>query len=524
MLKSGNATERDAAASRAARPAAADFFEMSLDNLCVVGFDGHFVRVNPSWSRTLGWSAEELMARPSIELVHPDDREPTLAARARLHEGVALGMLRNRYVCKDGTYRWFEWRSVASRDHGVVYAAARDVTEQFQAEERLRASIEQQEQLQQQLLFADRMAAVGTLAAGSAHEINNPLAAVATNIALLLEELRTLGEAVPAAQLAEMTQMALEVRTGAEKIRKIVRGLKTFARAAEDRPVVVDVHQVIELAVTLTANEIQQRARLVKELGPTPPIIADDARLGQVFINLLINAAQAIPEGASSDHEIRIVTSTDAEGRAVIEVRDTGDGIPAAALPRVFDPFFTTKPVGLGTGLGLSICHNIVTSMGGLLSVTSEPGLGTRFRTVLPPAPATAAEVAAPAALAPAPPARGAVLVVDDEPSIGIAMRRLLKDHDVTTTTRASDALQLLDAGRHFDVILSDLMMPEMSGMEFHDELARRYPAVAERVVFISGGAFTGTANAFLDRVTNVRLEKPFDAKTVRAIVQRFVK
>lgn len=505
-------------------PAASDFFEMSLDNLCIVGFDGYFLRVNPSWTRTLGWTVEELMARPSIELVHPDDRERTLASRRRLHEGRPLTSLRNRYLCKDGTHRWFEWRSVAEIERGVVYAAARDINDQILAEEQLREAKEQQEKLQQQLLFADRMASVGTLAAGSAHEINSPLATVTANISMLLEELRSLTDLVPVERLTELTQMATEVRAGAEKIRKVVRGLKTFSRVTEERLAVVEVKQVVELAVTLTANEIQHRARLVKDYGPTPQILADDARLGQVFINLLVNAAQAIPEGASTTNEIRITTSTDAAGHAVIEIHDTGPGIPPALIDRVFDPFFTTKPIGVGTGLGLSICHNVVTAMGGQLAVDSAPGRGTSFRISLPPA------AAAPAAGAPeavneiTAEARGAVLVVDDDPSVGVALRRVLRAHDVTITTRAQEVLDFLDAGKRFDVILSDLMMPEMSGMELHDELSRRFPEVAARVVFISGGAFTTAANTFLDRVPNVRLEKPFDAQTVRAIVQQFVK
>jgi two-component system, cell cycle sensor histidine kinase and response regulator CckA len=412
--------------ARAAVPAASDFFEMSLDNLCIVDFEGYFIRVNPSWTRTLGWTTEELLGMPSIEVVHPEDRDRTLAARAQLHEGGSIGALRNRYLCKDGSIRWFEWRSIAEPGRRVVFAAARDITEQLLAEERLRESKENEEKLQQQLLFADRMAAVGTLAAGSAHEINNPLTAVTTNLSLLLEELAALGDTVPAAQRAELTELASEARTGAERIRKIVRGLKTFARAAEERPAVVDLQRVIELAVTLTSNEIQHRARLVKEYGDTPPVMADDARLGQVFINLLVNAVQAIPEGESTQHEIRIVTSTDGDGRAVIEIRDTGRGIPEALLQRVFDPFFTTKPVGVGTGLGLSICHNIVTSMGGQLSVASELGRGTSFRVVLPPASAEDHQVAAPTVPTTAAPHRGAVLVVDDEPAVGTVLRRVL--------------------------------------------------------------------------------------------------
>lgn len=500
-----------------------DFFEMSLDHLCVAGLDGFLKRVNPSWTRTLGWTPEELMSRPSVEFVHPEDRDATLAGRGRLAAGTAMGPLTNRYLCKDGTYRWFEWRSVARPERGLVYAAARDVTEGKLAEERLREAQALQDKLQRQLVFADRMASVGTLAAGVAHEINNPLGAVAANIALIIEEL---GDGSCSESTSELREMAGEVEEGVERIRKIVRGLKTFSRAEQERRAVMDVRPVLELAINMTFNEIRHRARLVKDYGPTPMIEADDARVAQVMINLLVNAAQALPEGDSASNEIRIVTSTDAAGRAVIEVRDTGAGIPRAVVNRIFDPFFTTKPIGTGTGLGLSICHTIVTGMGGEITVESEEGRGTTFRVAIP----GVAKVTLAAADAPVRPqqqeamACAAVLVVDDEPSIGVVVRRVLRNHQVQVASSARKALELLESGERFDVILSDLMMPEMSGMDFYDELTRRFPEAAGRVIFLSGGAFTPRAHAFLDRVTNPRLEKPFDTRLLRELVQQLVR
>src|SRR5450432_1813304 len=152
-----------------------DFFEMSLDNLCVAGIDGYFKRVNPSWTRTLGWTAAELLSRPSVEFVHPDDRASTLVGRKQLQMGSAMGPLTNRYQCKDGSFRWFEWRSIAHLDRGLVYASARDITEQKLIEARLSEATLRERDLHRQLTIADRMASVGTLAGGVAHEINNPL-------------------------------------------------------------------------------------------------------------------------------------------------------------------------------------------------------------------------------------------------------------------------------------------------------------------------------------------------------------
>jgi PAS domain S-box-containing protein len=500
---------------------AEDFFDMSLDNLCVAGFDGCFKRINPSWTTTLGWTSEELLSRPSIEFVHPDDRAETLARRQRLTVGAAMGPLINRYRCKDGTYRWFEWRSVAHADRGLVYASARDITEQKHAAERLAEANEIREKMQRQLVFADRMASVGTLAAGIAHEINNPLGTVVANVAMMLEVLEA-AAAPSREQLTELREMAVDVAAGAERIRTIVRGLKTFSRPEQARPAVIDPRRVLELSIDMTINEIRHRARLVKDFGPIPLVDGDEARLGQVFVNLLVNAAQALPEGETAANEIRLVTSTDAAGRAVVEVRDTGAGIPAAIIDRVFDPFFTTKPVGVGTGLGLSICHNNVEAMGGEITVKSEEGRGTTFRVVLPAASAAVVEAVAP----PVPRAAKAcasVLVVDDEPAIGLVLRRVLREHEVKVVSTAKEALALLGAGAHFDVILSDLMMPEMTGMDFHEELTRHFPEVAARVVFVSGGAFTPAARAFLARVPNLRIDKPFDPASVRELIQRLV-
>ena len=385
------------------------------------------------------------------------------------------------------------------------------------------SDVSEQLKLQQRLAVSDRMASVGTLAAGMAHEINNPLSFVTANLDLVIEELRVVAGGSPSGRLKELEGMAVDARDGAERIRRIVRGLMTFSRADEERRIVIDVKPVLDLSVNLAFNEIRHRAQLVKEYGETPLIVADDARLGQVFINLLVNAAQAIGEGKMEANEIRIATRTEA-GRAVVEIRDTGPGIPAELIDRVFDPFFTTKALGLGTGLGLSICRNLVTGMGGEISAKNNPGRGTTFRVVLPAAPPP--PESRPGALAETPPAprRAVVLVVDDEPSVGIVLTRVLRDHDVTVVTKAKDALALLGSGRHFDVILSDLMMPEMSGMDFYDELIRQNLEAAERVVFISGGVFTPGASEFLDRVGNERLSKPFDTNGLRALVQRFIK
>lgn len=496
-----------------------DFFEMSLDAACVAGFDGYFKRVNEAWTRMLGWTKEELLARPVIDFVHPDDRAGVLAGRARLKAGKEMGPLVNRYRHRDGSYRWFEWRSVAAPERELVFAVARDITERKLAEQRLREAEEREVSLQRQLQFADRMASVGTLAAGAAHEINNPLAYVTANIAMILEVVEGLADE----PFATLREMALDVQEGAWRIRKIVGGLKSFSHPGDPQLAVIDVAPVVERSIAMTSNQIRHRARLVTEFGDTPLVEADETRLGQVFVNLLVNAAQAIAEGATAENEIRVVTSTDPDGRACIDICDTGVGIPPADLDRVFDPFFTTKPVGEGTGLGLSMCHTIVAGLGGEVVVTSEQGRGTTFRVVLPAARVHPSEAPAESLAAAPSTARAAVLVVDDEPAVGRALNRSLRDHAVTSVTTASEALSLLEAGERFDVIFCDLMMPEMSAEDFYGELARGFPGVVDKVIFVSGGAFTASARAFLERVPNEFLEKPFDLQRIRELLSRGV-
>jgi signal transduction histidine kinase len=235
------------------------------------------------------------------------------------------------------------------------------------------------------------MVAVGTLAAGVAHEINNPLAFVNANLGFALETLEALPPSAGATPEAwtrafEDCRIALrEASTGAAQVRRIVQDLKMLSRSTEDRPVPIDVSVALEAALRLARCDLRQRARVTTRIDELPPILGDESRVSQVFLNLLVNAAQAIPEGRPDDHEIEIRLGVE-EGRVVLRVRDTGCGIPEENLRRIFDPFFTTKPVGVGTGLGLAISHRIVTALGGEIEVESTVGRGSTFRVAFPAA------------------------------------------------------------------------------------------------------------------------------------------
>jgi signal transduction histidine kinase/CheY-like chemotaxis protein len=379
----------------------------------------------------------------------------------------------------------------------------------------------EREKLQQRLLFSGRMASVGTLASGVAHEINNPLAFVLANVGFVLEELQ--GPApLTQAQRDECVKALSDVEEGAKRVQRIVRDLRTFSRSDEEQRGPVDLHAVLESSLAIAQNELKHRAKLVRELQPVPAVIANPTRLGQVFLNLLLNAAHAIPEGAAGTHEVRVRTRLEPRG-AIVEVEDTGSGMTPEVRKRIFDPFFTTKPQGEGTGLGLAICHGIITGLGGDIEVETQPGQGSTFRVLLPPAAAPALQAAgAPAAATTS--RRGKVLVIDDEQLVCNSVRRTLgAEHDVEAATRVADALARFDAGARYDVILCDVMMPELSGMELLHALEQKVPAQAKRVVFLTGGAFAPKAVAFLAAVQNVVLEKPYSPAALRALVRERV-
>jgi CheY-like chemotaxis protein len=285
------------------------------------------------------------------------------------------------------------------------------------------------------------------------------------------------------------------------------------------------MQRVIESSLRMAWNEIRHRAQLVREYTDVPPVEANESRLGQVFLNLIVNAAQALPDGYANENQIRVRTRVDELGRVVAEIEDTGPGIPPEVLPRLFTPFFTTKPRGLGTGLGLSICKRIITSFGGDISVETQLGRGTVFRVTLDATERRPSVRPMTRSRVPAAPRRGRVLIVDDDERSALAVSRALDpEHDVATSHDADEALARISAQSDpFDVIICDMMMPVKTGVEFFADLAQRVPEQEKRIIFLTGGAFTVKAREFLDHVPNLRLEKPFDAIALRAMVNQLV-
>lgn len=470
---------------------------------------GDVVYANQRMLDYLGYgSAEELKTKTGFSLTHPDDRTivaemtaqlmvsgepapPTELRFLRGDEGIVTGEVVAIPLHFDGrpSHLWM----------------IRDLTERTE--------------MQAQLVLADRMASVGTLAAGVAHELNNPLAYVLSNLALTREEL----EKEPDEEGVELIRQQIdEAIHGARRMGDIVRDLKTFSRGHDELESSVDVTDVLVSSINMCWNEIRHRACLEKDFAEVPAVKVNESRLGQVFLNLLINAAQAMPEEPSAGNRIHVRVGQTNDGWVEVVVEDTGRGIPAEHMSRIFDPFFTTKQDGEGTGLGLAICRNIVTNAGGQIQVQSKVGEGTSFVVRLPAASGQPRRVVR--SMAPKPEGTGArakVLVVDDEHLVGRSIRRALRGHDVEVLSSGEEAIQRLCDGNapEHDIVFCDLMMPEVSGMDVFETVNAQRPDIGRRFVFMTGGAFTPRARSFLENTPNECLEKPFDLRRIRSLV-----
>ncbi|XSE99378.1 ATP-binding protein [Pseudomyxococcus flavus] len=443
----------------------------------------------------------------------------------------------------------FEWRAAPGRWHevhawganGNLSVFGRDITARKKAEAERDVLLSQEQSgrreaealvhertrelmtARERLVQSEKLAMAGQLAAGVGHEINNPLSYVVGNLQFALEQLephasRPGASDALARALHEAMEALREAKEGAERIRTTVRDLQTFARAEEPRLSPVDVHAALEFGLSMAMPHLRHRARVEKNLGDVPTVMAHETRLGQVFLQLLLNAAQAIPEGDVARYEVTLSTWRDG-ATVVVEVADNGHGMAPEVLDRAFEPFFTTRPLGEGAGLGLSTSLGLVRSMGGELSATSAPGVGSVFQVRLP-----TTDAAAPAT-GPVEgrelPGRKRVLVVDDEPLLAAVLGRVLGTrHEVVVVHSGREALDLLASDARFDRVFCDLMMDGLTGMDVYDVLSARQPEVLSRFVFMTGGAFSERARTFLQSVPLPRIEKPFELGALHALVE----
>ncbi|EPX59153.1 hypothetical protein D187_003057 [Cystobacter fuscus DSM 2262] len=327
--------------------------------------------VNSALCRLVGRPASELLGQRSIDVMPEYQEQSAWEQDEQSFASGQPGESEQSFIDSTGMSRTILTRRAVfpgADGQPSLVSVLRDLTER--------------KRLETQLRLADRMTSMGTLAASVAHEINNPLSSVCANLSYLGEQLS--GDTFSPELLPELREVLVETEEGASRVRSIVQDLKSFARGDEEHQGPIDVHRVIESSLRLVRNELQRyNAQLERVLEPVPPVLGNASRLGQVLVNLLVNAMQAFPEARSENNRIRVITRMEAPRRVVVEVEDNGKGMSQEVIERIFDPFFTTKPVGVGTGLGLAICHTIVQSMGGEIDVRSMPGRGTTFMLVL---------------------------------------------------------------------------------------------------------------------------------------------
>jgi two-component system cell cycle sensor histidine kinase/response regulator CckA len=486
---------------------------------------GRINYMNPVAEALTGWSADQALGRMSEEVLRlaRDDRGRTPMAsplQVVLDEGRPLnvdGILvraagQDRFISDSATPIFGDGGSVL----GAVMVF-RDVSEQ--------------RRLQRQLEQADRLASVGMMAAGVAHEVNNPLTFILSNITFALEEVRRHmgqpGTPENRSWLKEVEGALADAQEGTNRIAKIVTDLKAFTRPAAESAETADLNEVLGWSLDVAGHEIEALGRVVRRFGDVPPVAASAARLGQVFVNLIINAAHALNPERRETNEISLTSHTDAQGRAVAEIRDNGCGMTPEVIEKAFDAFFTTKPVGQGTGLGLSVSRGIVQSFGGTITFESGPGRGTLARVVIPASasksPTTASEEPPVELVVPSSLLRGYLLVVHDEPLVRSSLRRVLGgQHAIASPKSFPEALALITGGMRFDVIVCDLSAGQ-AGRRLYEEVQRRDPRQAERMVFLTGCSSTPETAAFLASIPNRRIGQPADVKELRDLVNELL-
>ena len=490
---------------RASNAKATAMLDAMPDMMFRLSADGVYLDVHAERPDMLAAPRDEILGRRVHDIFGAESGRLAVDVIGRALETREVQRIEFTLEMAGGT-RQHEARIVASGSDEVL-AIVRDITDT--------------KLLQARLALADRLAALGTLSAGVAHEINNPLTYILIGIESVLKELRRRGPDEPVGSrlevLVERLQGAME---GARRVRRIVSDLRTFGRADEEEERLIDPRAVLDAAASMVDSHIRYRARLLRDYQEVPQILGNHDRLVQVFVNLLLNAAQAVGEGGTSRNHIRIATRTDGEGRVVIEVEDSGAGIPVADLGQIFDPFFTTKPVGEGTGLGLWVCHSIVTGHGGSIAVDSREGEGTTFTVTLPagspPVDSDADREDEELIALPS----GRILIIDDDEQVAHSLAILFEGSDITVMTSGREAVEKLAAGARFDWIFCDLMMPDLSGMDVYEQTRQANPGLERRFVFMTGGIFTPRARDFVSRVPNPCLSKPFHPRQVVAALR----
>lgn len=466
-----------------------------------VDFAARIRDVNATACRRLGYTREELL-RMSIRDLSPNHDPSKWADRWG-------------NVAREGSARFESFQRGRAGDVFPVDVSLTFLDGHGRGEDFICSfvrDLSERKRMEANLLVADRLHALGVLAAETLHEMAQPIAVIAGCVGAAETELGRPDDTPDRARLHDILRDAADA---VHRLRRTMGQLQAFSRgeaASTPRPVPTCLDDVVDRAHRMTSRLIEGTALVERTGAGGVWVMGDSLRLVQVAVNLLMNAQQAMPERARDANRIGIeVARRGAE--AHLCVRDNGEGIAPALLPRIFDPFFTTKPTGVGTGLGLSVSHGIVTGLGGRIEVESAPGVGTLFRVVLPAADPPLRHALTPMNIGVP---RKQVLVVDDEIPQLRAMTRLLGRVAVVTATQSVDeALSMLETGAAYDLILCDLNMPSRLGTDLHAWLLRERPELVPAFYLATGGVCTDTAQRYLDTHQPQVMEKPLNTSLI---------
>lgn len=392
----------------------------------------------------------------------------------------------------------------------IIYEGKQAILEIFH-------DITDRKRIDAQLVQSDRMASMGMLAAGVAHEINNPLAYTLLNLENLDEILNKIEQNNNTKEAKEYLASSIN---GIDKVSKIVKNLSTFSRTKNSDIDIINVNESIEVALSMAFNEIKYKTKIAKDFTIDSYILANEGKLAQVFLNIILNASYSINSGDVQDNLISIKTWQN-NNEIFISIQDTGCGISEENQKTIFNPFFTTKPTGLGTGLGLSITEGIIHSFGGSIDVQSKLNMGSTFTMHFPKAQITEIEKPKNREFDTTKKITGRVLIVDDDEDIRKGIGDLLEDCEVTLAESGIVAKDILNKNFNFDYIICDVMMPDVSGIDLYEWLLSQNKELANKVIFITGGAFTANAAEFIKAHENRKLDKPFKLSTLINLINK---
>lgn len=458
---------------------------LSPDLVSVLGFDGYFRQLNPAWKRVVGWTPEELRRVPWQEFVHPEDLETFARAQQELAQGRRVSGFENRFRCRDSSYRQLSWSAVPLPEEELIYATARDTTEQHALELQLRHS--------------QKLEAIGRLAGGIAHDFNNILTTILGNVELALE---SVARGMPGQP--ETLEELQEIELGAQRAASLTRQLLAFSQRQSSQPRVVELNRIVVDFQRMLRRLLSENTKLEVNLGAHLPCVrVDPANVEQVLLNLILNArdalqgdGQVLVETAAVDLDpAYLAAHPQAEpGRHVrLSVSDTGHGMDAATLERVFEPFFTTKAFGQGTGLGLPTVHGIVSQAKGHVTVHSEPRSGTRVQVYFPAAEVSSADVEGSASKPETWPRarRGEkILVCEDSRPVRELLVHILEQagYQVIAAASVREAKDMVRAhAAPIDLLLSGVVLPDGNGPELAEALRRS--CHCQRTLLVSGYA-----------------------------------